>query len=192
VLSLIGLIAYVLAASASPTVQLPGCEPPVWGDTVTVFDSRVKAYVALRDKLEVSLPHPITTGTVADVVAARRALAATIRAARGPASDGNLFSAEMTGEIRKSLRRAIDAHTWKVIMDDNPGEMPSQVNNEYREGSPVTTMPPNVLAALPRLPADLEYRFVERHLILLDRRSLVILDRIPYAIGDPASEGSCR
>jgi hypothetical protein len=53
-------------------------------------------------------------------------------------------------------------------------------------------MPPNVLAALPRLPADLEYRFVERHLILLDRRSLVILDRIPYAIGDPASEGSCR
>jgi hypothetical protein len=192
VLSLIGHIVYVLASAASATVQLPGCEPPVWGDTVTVFDSRVKAFVALRDKLEVSLPRPITTGTVTDVDAARRALAAKIRAARGTAREGNLFSAEIAGEIRKSLRRAIDAHTWKVIMDDNPGEVPSRVNNEYREGSPVTTMPPNVLAALPRLPADLEYRFVERHLILLDRRSLVILDRIPYAIGDPASEGSCR
>jgi len=69
---------------------------------------------------------------------------------------------------------------------------PSQVNDEYRKGSPLTTMPPNVLAALARLPADIEYRFIERHLIVLDTRSLVIVDRIQYAIGDPASEVPCR
>ena len=188
----ISLIVCVLAAAASPTPHQPGCEPPVWGATVTVFDSRVKAYVVLRDRLEGSLPRPIATGTVADVDSARRALAAKIRTARERARQGNLFSAEITAEIRKSLRRAIDAHTWKVIMDDNPGEVPSQVNDEYRDGSPLTTMPPNVLAALPRLPGDIEYRFVERHLILLDTRALVIVDRIPYAIGDPAGEGSCR
>jgi hypothetical protein len=192
VFSRTGLLVCVLAAAASPTPQQPGCEAPVWGDTVTVFDSRVKAYVALRDKLEASLPRPIATGTVAEVGSARRALAAKIRAARGRARQGNLFGAEITAEIRKSLRRAIDAHTWKDIMDDNPGEMPSQVNDEYRDGSPFTTMPPNVLAALPRLPQGIEYRFVERHLILLDTRALVIVDRIPYAIGDPGSEGSCR
>jgi hypothetical protein len=191
-LSRIGLIVCVLAAAASPTPQPPGCEPPVWGDTATVFESRVKAYADLREELEVSLPRPITTATVADVAAARRALAAKIRAARGTVRQGNLFSAEITVEIRKSLRRAIDAHTWKVIMDDNPGEVPSQVNDEYREGSPLTTMPPNVLAALPKLPQDIEYRFVERHLILLDTRALMIVDRIPYAIGDPAAAESCR
>jgi hypothetical protein len=191
VLPRISLIVCVLAA-AWPTLPQPGCEPPAWGDTVTVFDSRVKAYVSLRDKLEASLPRPIATGTVAEVDSARRALAAKIRASRERARQGNLFSAEITAEIRKSLRRAIDAHTWKVIMDDNPGEVPSQVNDEYRTGSPFTTMPPNVLAALPRLPGDFEYRFVERHLILLDTRALVIVDRVPYAIGDPASEGSCR
>jgi hypothetical protein len=186
------MIFCVLAAAASPTAQPPGCEPPVWGDTVTVFDSRVKAYLALRDKLEGSLPRPIATGTLAEVSAARRTLAAHIRAARERAKQGDLFTAAIATEIRKSLRPAIDAHTWKVIMDDNPGEVPSQVNDEYREGSPLATMPPNVLAALPRLPEDLEYRFVERHLILLDTRARVIVDRIPYAIGNPASEGSCR
>jgi hypothetical protein len=152
----------------------------------------VKAYVALRDKLEASLPRPIATGTVAEVASARRALAAKIRAARKTVRQGNLFSAEIAVEIKKSLRRAIDDHTWKVIMDDNPGEVPSQVNDQYREGSPLATMPPNVLAALPKLSGDIEYRFVERHLILLDTRALVIVDRIPYAIGDPASDGSCR
>jgi hypothetical protein len=186
------MIVCLLALAASPTPQQPGCEPPVWGDTVTVFNSGVKAYLALRDKLQASLPRPIAQGTLADVSAARRTLAAHLRAARERAKQGDLFTPAIATEIKKSLRPAIDAHTWKVIMDDNPGEVPSQVNDEYREGSPLATMPPNVLAALPRLPQDMEYRFVERHLILLDTRALLVVDRIPYAIGDPAREGSCR
>ena len=43
-------------------------------------------------------------------------------------------------------------------------------------------MPPNILARLPSLPDDIQYRFLGRHLILLDTRASVILDRIPYAI----------
>lgn len=33
-----------------------------------------------------------------------------------------------------------------------------------------------------QLPRDLQYRFLGRHLVLLDTRARVILDRIPYAI----------
>jgi hypothetical protein len=43
-------------------------------------------------------------------------------------------------------------------------------------------VPGTILAALPALPDDVEYRFLGRHLILLDVRAGVILDRIPYAI----------
>ena len=43
-------------------------------------------------------------------------------------------------------------------------------------------MPPNVLAALPRLPDDIEYRFMGRDLILLDTRANVIIDRVPDAL----------
>jgi hypothetical protein len=37
-------------------------------------------------------------------------------------------------------------------------------------------MPPQVLAALPRLPADLEYRFIQNHLILFDSHAHMIAD----------------
>jgi hypothetical protein len=43
-------------------------------------------------------------------------------------------------------------------------------------------VPPNILAVLPRLPDDIPYRFFGRHLILLDTRANLILDRMPCAI----------
>jgi hypothetical protein len=55
-----------------------------------------------------------------------------------------------------------------------------------RDESPSSTLPRgephNVLTALPSLPADLEYRFLGHHLILVDTRANMILDRIPGAI----------
>ncbi|HEX4565776.1 MAG TPA: hypothetical protein VH138_04050 [Vicinamibacterales bacterium] len=182
----------LLASLMSPGLQQQECEPPVWGDTVTVFSSRVQAYADLRDRLQAGLRQPVATDSLTELRSNRQTLAARIRKARANAKQGDLFSDAIAEQIKRSLRRAIDAHTWMVIMDDNPGEQPSQVNVEYREGSPLTTMPPNILAALPTLPGGVEYRFVERHLILLDTRALIIVDRIPFAIVDPASQGSCK
>lgn len=159
---------------------------------MTVFSSRVNAYVDLRDRLEAGLPRRASTSSASDASSMQRALAARIQKARAKAKQGELCSAAIALEIKKSVRRVMHAHTWKVIMDDNPGELPSQVSVQYQEGSPLTTMPPNVLAALPRLPADMEHRFVERHLILLDTRARLIVDRIPFAIVEPDGEGSCR
>jgi hypothetical protein len=76
----------------------------------------------------------------------------------------------------------IDAKTWAAIMDDNPGKFPVHINGSYRDGKPLSTVPPNILAVLPRLPDDIQYRFLGRHLILFDTRASVILDRIPHAI----------
>jgi hypothetical protein len=179
VVALIESLAISLIVMTPP--QNPGCEAPVWGNEATAFAVRIDAYVALRDKLEAGLPRP-----------ASHALAERIRAARAKAKQGDLLTPALSLEIQKSLRREIDPHTWKVIMDDNPGELPSQVNDEYREGQPLSTMPPNILAALPKLSEDIEYRFVERHLILLDTRAKMILDRIPYAIRYSGSQQSCR
>jgi len=43
-------------------------------------------------------------------------------------------------------------------------------------------VPPNVLASLPPLPKDIEYRFVNKHLILRDARANLIIDYIPNAL----------
>jgi hypothetical protein len=162
--------------------QAPGCDPPVWGNEAATFATRLEAYVSLRNQLETNPGRPAT----------RQALAERIRTARAKAKPGDLLTPALSLEIKKSLRRELDEHTWKVIMDDNPGELPSQVNDVYREGMPLSTMPPNILAPLPRLAAGIEYRFVERHLVLLDTRAMVILDRIPYAIPVFDSKTSCR
>jgi hypothetical protein len=189
------VVASALAYSQAPkpsTAQTPGCEAPVWGKEVQEFTRRIDAYVALRTRLEAGLPLGAAARDASEAGAARQTLAERIRAARAQARQGDLLIPELSVQILKSLRREINAHTWKVIMDDNPGEFPSQVNDAYRIGSPLSTMPPNVLAGLPKLPQGLEYRFVERHLILLDTPSGIILDRIASAIRPSDVERGCR
>ena len=169
----------------------PNCSAPVWGDLVPQFNARLTAYVELRSEMEKGLRPFAVTVNPAETSDTARALAVKIRAARAKARAGDLFTPALALAFKQALRVEMDAHAWKIIMDDdNPGEFPSQVNDVYPDGKPLSTMPPNILAVLPKLPADLEYRFAERHLILLDTRAKLIVDRIPYAIqyadGDPA------
>ena len=44
------------------------------------------------------------------------------------------------------------------------------------------TMAPDILAALPKLPEDLEYRFVSKHMLLLDVHANLIVDYVLNAI----------
>jgi hypothetical protein len=172
----------VIAWMILVALQVPGapdCSAPVWGEELTRFNSRVSAYAELRSELEKGL-------------SSRSGLAEKIRAARAKARQGDIFTPALSVEFKKALVREMNAHVWKVIMDDNPGEMPTQVNAAYGMGKPLATMPPNILAVLPALPPDIEYRFVERHLILLDTRAKLILDRIPFAIRPFAGDAPCR
>jgi hypothetical protein len=57
-----------------------------------------------------------------------------------------------------------------------------KVNARYPEAAPLPTVPPNLLASLPPLPKDLEYRIVGNDLILRDVHANVIIDFIPMAI----------
>jgi hypothetical protein len=160
----------------------PDFRVQVWGYIVADFSARVGSYSELRSKLEKGLPPLTVTDDPAEIRMAVHALAARIRVARAGAQEGEIFTPTISFEFKKVLLLEMDASTWAAIMDDNPGEFSNQINGTYPEERPLSTVPPNVLAVLPRLPDDIQYRFVERHLILLDTRARVILDRIPYAI----------
>ena len=155
------------------------CRAPEWDDHVTRFNVQMEAYAAMRGEIEKRMP-------------SRTVFAQRIRAARASAKQGDIFAPAISVQFKRALAREVNAHTWKVIMDDNPGEMLAQVNASYPYGKPLSTMPPNVLAVLPRLPPDVEYRFVERHLILLDTRAMLILDRLPFAIRATESDTACK
>ena len=160
----------------------PDFRVQVWGYIVADFSARVWTYSELRSELEKGLPPLTVTDDPAEIRRAVHALAKRIRVARAGAQEGEIFTPTISVEFRKVLLLEMDANTWAAIMDDNPGEFSNQINGTYPEERSLSTVPPNVLAVLPILPDDIQYRFVGRHLILLDTRASVILDRIPYAI----------
>ena len=184
-----GAFAVVLtSATLAQTLSTPQPDPQptfrlqVWGYIVGDFSTRVQNYFDLRSKLEEGLPPFRVTEDVAEIRRVQRALARAIQAARHGAREGDIFSAAISREFKQVLALEMNANTWAVIMDDNPGELSSDINGIYPDGKPYSTVPGTILAVLPALPDDVEYRFLGRHLILLDVRADVILDRIPYAI----------
>jgi hypothetical protein len=183
------VLAFVLATEGiAQTLPVPPAEGDpifrvrVWGDTSTEFNKRVQSYVALRGKLQEGLPPLRVTENVAEIRRVRRALARRIQAARRGAEQGDIFSPGISVEFKEAIALEMNADAWAVIMDDNPGEFSHEINGIYPEGTPYSTVPGIILAVLPTLPDDVEYRFLGRHLILLDTRANVILDRIPYAL----------
>jgi hypothetical protein len=175
-------VAYPQAPKTNQDRNPPDFKVQVWSDIVTDFNTRMSSYVALRSELERGLPSLTVTDDPAEVRRTQHALAKRIRAARAKAKQGDIFTSTISAEFKKVLLPQTNAQTWTAIMDDNPGEFTPQINSAYPEGKPFSTVPPNILAVLPSLPDDIEYRLLGRHLILLDTRTTLILDRIPYLI----------
>jgi hypothetical protein len=166
----------------------PQDKPPVNADAQVLqdFQARIDKYRDMHKKVEKGDARQKETKDAADIKAAQETLAARIRAARADARPGDIF----TPEVRQLFRRLMypevkgpeGKDTKQAIKDDAPAAVPLKVNAMYPEGAPLPTVPPNLLAALPKLPEDLEYRIVNKDLILRDVDANLIVDFIPNAI----------
>jgi hypothetical protein len=162
--------------------QTPRFKVQIWGSILDDFSARMLRYSELRTTLESELPPFPVVGQPKEIRSAQRALAKRIRAARADAHQGDMLTPAIGAELKRVLCLEMDADTWTSIMDDNPGEFSNHINGAYPHKRPVSSVPPNILARLPRLPDDVQYRFVGTHLILHDTRANLILDQLPYAI----------
>lgn len=174
-------------APASPAARTaPGTNPDA--ALLVDFRTRIDQYTALRNQLKKDAPPLKTTKDPAQIKASQDVLAAKIRDARKSAKEGDIF----TPEIRQLFRRLMypevkgpqGAETKAAITEEahEVKQVPLKVNAAYPDGAPLMTVPPNILAALPKLPDDLEYRFVNRTMILLDTHANLIVDFVPGAI----------
>jgi hypothetical protein len=154
----------------------------VWGEIVKDFSARIRSYVDLRSEMEKGLPPLTSTSDPAEIRRIVSTLSTRMQTARAKARQGDIFTPAISLQFKKVLGPELNAATREAIGDDNPGEFSSRINRIYPDRRPVSTVPPNILAALPPLPDGIEYRFLGRHLILLDTKSRMIIDRIPYAI----------
>ena len=144
------------------------------------FEARVRTYRALQKKLEATLPKLSRRATPQQVDANQRALGVLIKNARAGAARGELLTPDMQALVKRILDAVLagaDGKTIKAsIMDENPGVPNLSVNDRYPDSIPLSTMPPQVLKALPKLEEELEYRFIGERLVLMDARAHIIVD----------------
>jgi hypothetical protein len=186
----------------APFVQLPtsttGCQlevimPPTQEErALTEFDGRVERYVALHRRLERSLPPEQMFDDWEEMSAARDELADAIRDARPNAQAGDIFSSGFREVVTKRVDETLagadyDLATILAAINDevSPGARPLTVNGRYRWEEIGAAMWPALLRVLPALPPELEYRFVDRDLVLIDLHADLVVDILKEALPGP-------
>ena len=154
VMLIVGSLGYAQAPTPPPAPEAPAFRVQVWGYIAADFRARIWRYADLRSELEKGLPPLTVTDDPAEIRRAVRALAKRIRVARAGAKEGDMFTPTISVEFRKALILEMNPNTLAAIMDDNPGEFSNQINGTYPDENPLSTVPPNILAALPLAPAE--------------------------------------
>ncbi len=145
---------------------------------VEAFDAHVKQYLEVRHRALSAFAPLKPDADQATIAARERALGEAIRTARIGAKAGDVFSRDVTPLFRRLVKADFNrrsAHGKKLRLDELPHFRPA-VNQTYPPAWPLQTFPPTLLAALPKLPQELEYRFVDNSLILRDKQANLVVD----------------
>jgi len=194
----LALTAWLLPFQTPPVQPPPGQRAPAASPKKSVnpndadaavikeFLKRVDAYVALHKKFEGTLPALPKQTNPQQIDQHERALAKLIQGGRAGAKQGDLFTPQMQVLVRRLLRPVFagsdGGHVRAEIMDnESKGSIVLTPNGRYPDEIPVSTVPPQVLANLPKLAEELEYRFVRQNMILFDPHAHIIPDWVPLA-----------
>lgn len=145
------------------------------------FAQAVTAYIEVHRGAAAGLP----AVSVADPEAAMvwtTTLAERIRARRQSARTGDVLGpaeSRIRAIVKREMSAAEGAAIWSAIKESNVYGARVRVNHRYPPGLPRATMPGQLLAQLPPLPKELEYRFLGRSLLLVDQDAQLIVDVLP-------------
>jgi hypothetical protein len=157
------------------------------------FQKRIDAYMAIhKDAAKESLPIK-ETNNPAEIKTAQETLGARIRAARVNAKAGDIMTPEIRNKFRRLMYPVVEGTNGREIKENlkedvkekdeaPPKKVVLKVNATYPEGNPLPTTPPQVLMNLPKLPEELEYRVIDKNLIIRDVQANIIVDFVPGAI----------
>jgi len=146
--------------------------------SMQAFKERVQGYMDLRGMIAQSLPRVQETGDPAKISTREKNLGIAIAKARSAAKVGDVFG-DMTPHLQRILAEDWKSRTpadRKALFDEVPPGLTLTVNQSYPATIPLVSAPARLLAQLPVLPEMLEYRLVNRRLLLRDRDANVIVD----------------
>lgn len=180
---LIGAVVLSIACSSVSAQQAP-----VNADAATLkdFTDRIDAYMKVRNEAKGDGPKLKESEDAGEIKAAQDMLAANIRRLRANAKAGDIFTPAIRARFRALMYpelRGEDGRDARAVLKDDaprPGAVTLKVNAPYVADTKATT-PSNLLANLPTLPKELQYRVVGRHLVLIDVDANLIVDFVPNA-----------
>jgi hypothetical protein len=184
----LGAAALTLTLAAAPTTSAVQTTPPNPDARVIAdFLDRVKQYAALHDKLESTLP-TVPTATTPELIAEHQsAMERLLTRARASARRGDIFTDPVRAYFRRQLSRVLSGPDGErvraTILDEDTRAVRLTINARYPPTVPLSTVPPQVLLVLPRLPEQLEYRFVGDRLVLMDTHANTVVDFMEKALG---------
>ena len=149
------------------------------------FQNRLQKYLQLRAQLADTLKPLSPTASAADLAARQESLAAALRNVRKDARHGDLVSPVVAEQIRKAVDayfRGKDQSTRRAVFEEVPENLRPAINRTVPDGAALATVPPLLLNSLPRLPEGLQYRFVGRHIVLVDADTRLIMDYVQNAL----------
>ena len=150
------------------------------------FDAAIARYMALQQKVRTEVPGLKPGLTAQELNDATDRLAAAMRRARPRARQGEFFDADATGVIRRRIAIAAaapgSALALASIDDETQPNVRPAIHMRFPDALEMATMPPSILALLPEIPQDLEYRILGEYLVLRDVGAGLIIDFIPGAV----------
>jgi hypothetical protein len=149
------------------------------------FEQRARAYLDFRQRL--SGKGASASDSPDAILARQRELGQKIRRARRGAKQGDIFRPPIAAYFRRQLASTLGGPEGEKILASlrhaEPVKLDLGVNESYPERVPLQSTPPSLLLRLPALPQGLEYRILDRELVLRDRDANLIVDYIPDAFG---------
>ena len=182
----------IAPAAAPPTCQLEVLPSFVIEERVVLdFNKRVDHYVHVHRRLERALPPEQLFNDPEDMSMAVDALHAAIVDTRPNARPGMIFTPVVSDVLTQLLEHAIQSNGYsaaEVLAAINvrylPGMPEPEVNGRFPAVRDIKVWP-QLIAVLPPLPPELEYRFVDRDLVLVDMHADLVVDILRFALPAP-------
>jgi len=162
--------------SATAAPQLSPHEKHLVAD----FDRHVKDYVKQRDRVKKKLKPLAKDATPEQIDAYQKAFVKDLQAMRAGTKQGYIYSPQFTEYVRSLIKTEFPAkdkaEIKEAILEADTKGVPLKVNYPYPESKELAQVPPTLLLKLPQLPKEVKYRFVGRHLLLVDSDNSLIVD----------------
>ena len=194
------IVAAALAVSSVGISAAAGQDTAGGRGGLQVFAERVAAYADLHQRVDAVFPPWTSTEDMASIFGRRAYLAVAIKAERPNAKQGDVFQPSAANALRGIIADALseaDATPklaegvseadveWMLQGLYEECEMPAGYRPEVNTGYPqwaTHEMPFVLLSALPALPAGIQYRLIDRDLLLWDVDANLIIDVLPDAL----------